>query len=596
MKKKILFNHLIVLLIFSCFIYAFILRTTYNMICDNLITVSEKTIDAWSDDLSSLMDFGSAYILQLCTNPQIQQAMRSHRADENNTISQAAQESLEEDKILRNFMYTNSITLNNIPFMVEITYRTNDGSYVPLYYSNRQNQTGADIYSKDDDWIQSLEARNGKFFWDYHDNSSNTYLRLSKIVFDIEDYSQIIGTISLDFSYDHLALYILNKLNTQVGINAAIVNLDTHSCIGYRSIPLPEDLSLLNTDTQFYLPDQTSYFFARRLSNTGFCLVGIKSLQEANLIYRSNCLTLFKVTSAALIFSIMLAHLLGRKISVPLSQLSHTMKQVKDGNLDISVSTKEKNEIGELYGSFNYMIRMINQLIQENYVTQLNQKQSELNALQSQINTHFLYNTLDSINWLAMDYHADDISYLVTNLSSLLRISLNNGKNELTVEQELNHGRSYINIQTVRFSGLFQVQEEIDDALSQDIVIKMLLQPLIENAILHSFNLPDSIPEENILILRVKKLEDDILLEVCNNANPEDLDKIYEIFQNEADRPSTNYGITSIKRRLDIAYGGKARYFYTIDASGLLTASIRIPRRFTAPDKNIVPSHNFNSF
>lgn len=261
-------------------------------------------------------------------------------------------------------------------------------------------------------------------------------------------------------------------------------------------------------------------------------------------------------------------------------------EQVQGGSLDITASTDQGGEIGELYDSFNYMIRMINRLIEENYVSLLNQKQGELNALESEINTHFLYNTLDSINWLAMDYHASDISYLVTNLSTLLRTSLNNGNPELTVASELEYARSYLNIQQVRFFGLFRVEEELDSSIAQDKVIKMLLQPLVENAILHSFNLPDSDPEENLLVITTKKLEDYLLLEVLNNAQPEDLDNIYELLGDEPNQIPRNYGIISIKRRLDIAYEGKAGYTYAMDSSGMLRASIRIPRSYTTPDRH----------
>lgn len=596
MKRKLILNHLLVLLVFTAFTYTFVLKTVYKMVCDNLITVSEQTVNSYVEDLNSIMGFGPAYILQLCTDSQVQHALRSQAVTSSYADISHETAAAVEDDFWRDFMYTKSITINNIPFMLEVTYRTDRGSYIPVYYSSRQNQKKTMVYEKDDEWIQALEARNGKFLWDYHDNSSNTYLRLSKAVYDMNDYSRIIGTISLDFSYDHLALYILNQLNEQAGINAAIVDSATGRCIGYRSVPLPNDRSFLKENTGFLLPGKTRYFFNRRLGTTGFCLVGIKSLQEANRIYRNSCITLFGAAAAALFLGVIMAGFLGRRISTPISRLSHTMKEVKNGNLDISVTTKEGDEIGELYDSFNYMIRMINQLIEENYVTRLNQKQSELDALQSQINTHFLYNTLDSINWLAMDYHAADISYLVTNLSSLLRISLNNGKPELTVEQELNHGRSYLNIQLVRFSGLFKVEEDIDPEVCQDIVIKMLFQPLIENAILHSFNLPDNDSEENLLILRAKAQEDYLLLEVCNNANPEDLDRINEIFQEDDVQQPKSYGIVSIKRRLDIAYSKKARYSYSMDGAGMLCASIRIPRRFTSPDRTVVSVHSISEF
>ena len=591
MKRRLILNHLAVLLVFLIVTYTFVLRTVYDMVCQNLISVSEQTITAMTSELSSVLSYGSAYILQLSINPQIQEALRSH-ADSGQAdfsqVSQEATEAMEEDHFLRTYMYANSVTLGNIPFMVEITYRTDDGYYVPVYYSSRQNQTGAEYYTLEDPWIQALEKRNGRFLWDSYSNDSNTYLRLSKVIFDESDYSRIIGTISLDFSYDHLALYVLNRLELS-GISSAIINRVTGEVIGYRSISLPEEPGLLDSDSQTMLGQNSGCLFIRRLDGTDFCLAGIKSLEEARQIYLKSCYILLIAAAAALLLGIALAFILGRSISNPIIHLAQTMKKVRDGNLDISVSTPQKGEIGMLYDSFNYMIQMINRLIQENYISLLNQKQSELNALQSQINTHFLYNTLDSINWLAMDYHATNISWLVTNLSTLLRTSLNNGNPELTLEQELTHVRSYLNIQQVRFPGLFQVQEEVDPDTLQDKVIKMLLQPLAENAILHSFCLPDSDPQENILKLCCRYEGDDLVLEVSNPASPEDLDTIYQILSENEQLP-TKYGLISIHQRLDIAYNHQASYTYSLDARGILCASLRIPRAYTAVNRQYEPS------
>jgi two-component system sensor histidine kinase YesM len=564
------------------------------MVCDNLVAVSDQIITAQSRELNSVLEFGPAYILRLCIDEQIQNILREHMGDTRNekeykTLSQKTAQAMEQDDFLRNYMYTNSITLGNIPFMTEITYRTDNGYYIPVYFSNRQNQTLTNYYTPDDAWVQNLESRNGKFLWDYYSDSSNTYLRLSKAIYDTQDYSRIIGSIALDFSYDHLALSVLNQLYDQSGITAAIVDSSTGQCIGYRSVALPKDTSFLKSDNTFILKDGSGCFFSRKLKGTNFCLVGTKSFLEVQQLYHKICLALLGAAAVALALGTILSGILGHQIAKPITQLSNTMKKVQDGNLDIHVSTKSHGEIRELYNSFNYMILMINRLIEENYVSLLNQKQSELNALQSQINTHFLYNTLDSINWLARDYHANDISYLVTNLSNLLRTSLNNGNPELTVEQEIGHARSYLNIQQVRFSGLFQLEEDLDSSVNQDKVIKMLLQPLVENAILHAFNLPDSDPEDNILTIRTKNNGDYLLLEVCNNADPEALDIINELFQEEPEEIPQNYGIISIKRRLDIAYGGYASYSYTMNSSGILCASIRIPRTYTMPNRHLFP-------
>ncbi len=599
MRRRLILSYLAVLLSFSIFTYTFVLRTVYNMTCNNLITVSGQTISSAARELNSALAFAPNYILQLCINEQIQDTLRKHLNNSQATekydeLQQETADVINQDEFLSNYMYTNRVVLSNIPFLVEITYRTADGCYIPVYYSSRQNQTIRKVYLPDEPWVKSLEERNGKFLWDSHSDSSNTYLRLSKAIYDTRDYNCILGSISLDFSYEHLATNILNKLRDQSGITAAIADRTTGECIGYRSVPLSNLKSYLLTDSEGALSDGSGFFFTRKLDNTNFCLIGIKSLHELQATYYKSSLTLFTAAAAALLFGTLLAFLLGHRISKPIANLSQTMKKVQDGNLDISVSTKEHGEIGELYDSFNYMIRMINQLIEENYVTRLNQKQSELNALQSQINTHFLYNTLDSINWLAKDYHAEDISYLVTNLSTLLRTSLNSGSTELTLERELTHAHSYINIQSVRFSGLFHVEEDLDISLNEDKVIKMLLQPLVENAILHSFSLPDSDPEENLLILRTQLEGDYILLEVCNNADPEALDKIYELLNEDQMELSENYGIKSIRKRLEIAYNGKAQYAYDMDACGMLHASIRIPRDYTMPGRNILP--NTDSF
>lgn len=591
MKRRLIFNHLAVLLVFFIFTYTFVLRTVYDMVCRNLISVSEQTISAMSSELSSVLEYGNAYILQLSINPQIQEALRSRvdsSVEDYSQVTEEAAQAMEEDDFLRTYMYANSVTLGNIPFMVEITYRTDDGYYIPVYYSNRQNQSGAELYTRQDPWIQALEERNGRFLWDSYSDASNTYLRLSKVIFDEADYSRIIGTISLDFSYDHLSMYVLNRLALS-GISSAIVNRNTGEMIGYRTVSLPDIPGILDSDSQQMIDRNSSCLFVRRLDSTDFCLVGVKSLEEARQIYLKSCFILFAAAIAALMLGIALAFILGRNISNPIIRLSHTMKQVQDGNLDLSVSTKQKGEIGMLYDSFNYMIQMINRLIQENYVSLLNQKQSELNALQSQINTHFLYNTLDSINWLAMDYHASNISWLVTNLSTLLRTSLNNGNPELTLEQELTHVRSYLNIQQVRFPDLFQVHEEIEPETLQDKVIKMLLQPLAENAILHSFCLPDSEPSENILTIRARYDDDHLVLEVSNPAFPEDLDTIYQLLS-ESEQLPTKYGLVSIRQRLEIAYNHQATYTYTMDACGILMAQIRIPRNYTALNRTSEPS------
>ena len=588
MRRKMLLSYFSILLAFCAVIFVFVLRTVYSMVQGNLIETSSQIMQRWSTELSDAMGFAHSHILNLASSQHLQELLAAYGTG---AAQGDAEQALLRDEALTSLLSFNSVTLGTLPLLVEITARTPDGSYLPVYDTLGLEESPAP-YDPRSEWIQTLESLDGRFLWDTYYDGNYEYIRASKIIYDNRDFSNILGTISVEFNYEHLTQSVLHNLRNEAGMEAALYNIATEEFIGYysiRGLPDTDTLRQLSASGGFYIqPDGDACLFARRLSTTDYYLVGLKSLEEVHTTYLQSCSILFLSAGAALLVGMLLTFVVTGSVMRPVVQLSETMKNVKNGDLDITVHTREKGEVGELYDSFNYMIQMINQLIEENYVTRLNQKQSELNALQSQINTHFLYNTLDSINWLAKDYHVEQISQLVTSLSTLLRTSLNNGQPELTVEQELTHMRSYLNIQKVRFCGLFQVHEEVDESLLQDTVIKMLLQPLVENAILHAFNRSDSPAEGNLLLVRVFARAGDLVLEVANNAPDDALAQVQQRLRQEAGTPARSYGIQSIRTRLEIAYAREAALEYQMEG-GFLTASIRIPRRYTAPDRLTTP-------
>lgn len=588
MRRKMLLSYFSILLAFCAVIFVFVLRTVYSMVQGNLIETSSQIMQRWSTELSDAMGFAHSHILNLASSQHLQELLAAYGTG---AAQGDAEQALLRDEALTSLLSFNSVTLGTLPLLVEITARTPDGSYLPVYDTLGLEESPAP-YDPRSEWIQTLESLDGRFLWDTYYDGNYEYIRASKIIYDNRDFSNILGTISVEFNYEHLTQSVLHNLRNEAGMEAALYNIATEEFIGYysiRGLPDTDTLRQLSASGGFYIqPDGDACLFARRLSTTDYYLVGLKSLEEVHTTYLQSCSILFLSAGAALLVGMLLTFVVTGSVMRPVVQLSETMKNVKNGDLDITVHTREKGEVGELYDSFNYMIQMINQLIEENYVTRLNQKQSELNALQSQINTHFLYNTLDSINWLAKDYHVEQISQLVTSLSTLLRTSLNNGQPELTVEQELTHMRSYLNIQKVRFCGLFQVHEEVDESLLQDTVIKMLLQPLVENAILHAFNRSDAPAEGNLLLVRVFARAGDLVLEVANNAPDDALAQVQQRLRQEAGAPARSYGIQSIRTRLEIAYARETALEYRMEG-GFLTASIRIPRRYTAPDRLTTP-------
>lgn len=593
MRRKMLLSYITILLAFCAVTFVFVLRTVYSMVQTNLIETSSQTMQRWSTELSNAMAFARSHMLNLASNQHLQELLITYGVDADSPEgAEQAEEALLRDEALTSLLGANSVTLGTLPFLMEITVRTPDGSYLPVYDTLGFGEESPAPYDPRSEWVQTLESLQGRILWDTYYDGNYEYIRVSKVIYDNRDFSTILGTISVEFNYEHLTQSILNNLRNESGMQAALYDGENGEFVGYysvRNLPDAETIRQMGlTGSYTLLPDGSVCLFARRLSTTNYYLVGSKSLEEVHDIYLKSSRILFLSAGVALVVGMLLTFLVTGSVMRPVVQLSDTMKNVKNGDLDITVHTREKGEVGELYDSFNYMIQMINQLIEENYVTRLNQKQSELNALQSQINTHFLYNTLDSINWLAKDYHVEQISKLVTSLSTLLRTSLNNGQPELTVEQELTHMRSYLNIQKVRFGGLFQVHEEVDERLLQDTVIKMLLQPLVENAILHAFNISGAPAEGNLLLVRVYLQQQDLVMEVANNAPKDALARVQERLHQETGVPPKSYGIQSIRTRLDIAYAHEAALEYAMDG-GFLVARIRIPRRYTAPDRIELP-------
>ena len=246
--------------------------------------------------------------------------------------------------------------------------------------------------------------------------------------------------------------------------------------------------------------------------------------------------------------------------------LIHNMQLFASGKYTLTeqeqMLSSRKDEIGMLHKGFNDMAVEINDLIEKNYVNELLKKEAQLKTLESQMDPHFLYNTLDSINWMAVKYGADDIEEMVTDLSQMLRYSLNNGVNQLKVSEELTQIRCYLNIQQKRFSNSFSTSYEIDPEVLDYQVIKLLLQPLVENALQHGF---DESGQTGKLMLRVKKKENNIEFSVLNNGNKMDLEKVKQALQLPEDAKPTSYGLRNVNDRLVKYYGAESGLQFSIE-------------------------------
>lgn len=191
------------------------------------------------------------------------------------------------------------------------------------------------------------------------------------------------------------------------------------------------------------------------------------------------------IIAVSILLAVGISLLVYRSIAYPVHKLTRGMKQFGEGQLNVRLNNGRKDEFGFLIDSFNRMADMQKRLIEDHYEQQLRVARTELQLLQSQINPHFLYNTLDSIYWSAKNYEADEIGEMVMNLSKFFRLSLNKGRQSFSLEESVSHLHYYIRIQQIRFLDSFTVEYRLDEASKSVPILKLLLQPLVENAILH---------------------------------------------------------------------------------------------------------------
>jgi len=188
---------------------------------------------------------------------------------------------------------------------------------------------------------------------------------------------------------------------------------------------------------------------------------------------------------SSILISILLALAISRVLTRRISLLANHMESQEDLTLETGPSVDGRDEIGMLTRSYNRMIKRIQELIDQLRTSQQLQKESEIKSLQAQINPHFLYNTLATINWMAADNESKKISDMVNNLAIFYRLSLNMGKEFLRIGEEVGHIRAYLEIQKIRMEEKISISYEIEDTILPYFTLKLILQPFVENAILH---------------------------------------------------------------------------------------------------------------
>lgn len=338
---------------------------------------------------------------------------------------------------------------------------------------------------------------------------------------------------------------------------------------------------LLNYGAELFMEKkkegQKEYYITRQnVDGASWQMILIIPESEYEDQYRFLWLSAALMLGSMIAVIVLMSYLLSGYYVGRLKKLNAEMTGLESGNLNANLPiTTEEDEIEEIYHNFNGMVQEVQRLMQEHYQLGKEVKMAEVRALQAQINPHFLYNTLDLINWISMDYGAEEIGTLTWNLARFYRLSLNHGKSLISIGEEVEHVEVYVNIENYHFDNAISLEVDVPEELKSYACLNIILQPFVENAIIHGIAEKPDIESCEIRI-RARREEQDIIFSVQDDGPGVDVEQMQKETQQDIRTAQHGYGVRNINFRLKLCFGEKYGVTYLESEKGT-HVEIKIP-------------------
>ena len=383
-----------------------------------------------------------------------------------------------------------------------------------------------------------------------------------------------------DLPYNNSVIYITNSRNE-------IVASTNTALSGTYYIPYDEITDRIpsaSRQERLQFAGQNVYCGCKVIPDTDWIMVS--AVPESNLTSEGNQLVInFMLLYAfVLIICVIISQRLSGSVTGRISKVAENMQRVRSSALPVPMENPEgSDEICSLIDSYNYMSAEINRLINEQQRTADELRHSEFRALQAQINPHFLYNTLDMINWMARSGETTHVSEAVNLLSRFYRITLSRGSSIITVREELEHVTLYVQLQNMRFNDKIHFFVDVPDEMLDYMIPKLVFQPIVENSILHGI-LEKPVKEGNIVIMGW--MESETLVFVISDdgvgITPEKLAAI--LTGNGSSKHGSNIAISNTHKRIQLCYGSQYGLSYRSTPGSETEVEIRIPASSESAD------------
>ncbi len=454
---------------------------------------------------------------------------------------------------------------------LEIFQRREDVQRIRLYFKTPNFYTNEHVnffaYSelRDEPWLAEMERNNGAVTWigarkqTYSDGTEERVLTCARLMKRTGDISAVTGALLIDVKYENI-YRILEETRISDQEQIFLFNESGTRMLGGTEASGTEGRQdRLLTMGEGVEKEKGQYYMVREMPRSGW-RIGVVLPEQAVTATGAENNRFFNVILLAMIFVLFMLVFFGMFGYLMMRvnwRIKRIVQKLEREGIE-NIGAREPAEQSEVYQLENHIDRMIakaKDLMQETFAARLEKQEAELRSLQAQINPHFLYNTLDNISWMAVRANAPDICGMIQTLSQYFRLSLSGGKDIVTVEDELELARVYIEIQNSRFRGIIAADIEVPASMRACSIPKLTLQPLLENAVIHGLQPKDD--KAWRLRIRGEEQGDTLLFYVEDNGVGMTEEKVESLLRFQPGPGGHGYGLYNVNKRLQL-YCGEA--------------------------------------
>ena len=559
LKYKIIISHIVVILSLVFFYNTFFEKSLTNIIEKNINDSTLNLLEISGNEMTTSLQSVENILNTFITNTQIHEMLS--RDPDNYSLNRQ----LDDFIMLENF-----IDLNEKNEVIEHIQVNVNSDFI--YSNNRVN-----IFSYDEKKLQSkifenqVLHNNGEFLWSKYNinNSNNTLIIVGKTIRNKYNFDEYVALVLVYLNES----YIQNILSKASYFKNHIYLLSDDNLILSQYTPQNADI----LDYYKVKSDNVSKDYIVTESSIPYKNYKIISALPKNIItneinaYKSQ---LYGITMGILIISILFSLFISSIYTKRLSKLSKHLDTANFENF-IPINVKYSNEISSLEQHFNKVFSQIKMLLSQQFALGQEVQSYKYDLLCAQINPHFLYNTLDFINLMAIKNNVPEISKVIHSLARFYKLSLNNGKSEITVADEIAHSNAYLEIQNYRFDMPITLNVMLNIKDYSRIIPNLIFQPIIENAILHG--LRNTTNKNKIINLYSTTNNNKFTINIEDNGIGCDIERLEQLISNVSEY-KTSCGIRNVNNRIQLKYGDIYGLSFSKSSLGGIKVSINIPQ------------------